>query len=69
MIMTSCALRGHFDRARDAAGINKESFQFRDLRAKAAKDTAEFTGDIRQQLEHINISMTEHYVKARKESE
>ncbi|MBX9915904.1 MAG: tyrosine-type recombinase/integrase [Nitrosomonas sp.] len=67
--LTSRALRGHFDRAREAAGINKESFQFRDLQAKAATDTAEFTGDIRQaqkQLEHTNITMTEHYVKSRK---
>lgn len=67
--LTACALRGHFDRARELAGIDKSKFQFRDLRAKAATDTAEFTGDIRQaqkQLGHSNITMTEHYVKSRK---
>lgn len=66
--LTASALRGHFDRAREAAGINKIIFQFRDLRAKAATDTTEFTGDIRQaqkQLGHTTITMTEHYVKAR----
>ena len=67
--LTSTALRGHFDRAREAAGINKESFQFRDLRGKAATDKTESSGDIRQaqkQLGHSNIAMTEHYVKSRK---
>ncbi|MBY0500099.1 MAG: tyrosine-type recombinase/integrase [Nitrosomonas sp.] len=67
--LTASALRGHFDRAREAAGISKEKFQFRDLRAKAATDTTEYTGDIRQaqkQLGHTTISMTEHYVKSRK---
>lgn len=67
--LTASALRGHFDRARNAAGIDKKTFQFRDLRAKAATDTTEFTGDIRQaqkQLGHTTISMTEHYVKSRK---
>lgn len=68
---TACALRGHFDRAREAAGINKESFQFRDLRAKAGTDKAESSGDIRQaqkQLGHSTITMTEHYVRDRKGS-
>ncbi|SDW86980.1 tyrosine-type recombinase/integrase [Nitrosomonas oligotropha] len=69
--LTACALRGHFDRAREAAGINKESFQFRDLRAKAGTDKAESSGDIRQaqkQLGHSTITMTEHYVRDRKGS-
>lgn len=67
--LTASALRGHFDRAREAAGIDKITFQFRDLRAKAATDTTEFTGDIRQaqkQLGHTTIAMTEHYVKSRR---
>ena len=70
--LTASALRGHFDRARDAAGIDKKMFQFRDLRAKAATDTTEFTEDIRQaqkQLGHTTISMTEHYIKSRKGEE
>ena len=67
--LTNDALRGHFDRAREAAGISKELFQFRDLRGKAATDKTEFSGDIRQaqkQLGHTNVSMTERYVKSRK---
>ncbi|MBV6447078.1 MAG: Tyrosine recombinase XerC [Nitrosomonas sp.] len=67
--LTASALRGHFDRAREAAGIDKKIFQFRDLRAKAATDTTELTGDIREaqkQLGHTTIAMTEHYVKSRK---
>jgi integrase len=69
--LTAYALRGHFDRAREAAGINKESFQFRDLRAKAGTDKAESSGDIREaqkQLGHSTITMTEHYVRDRKGS-
>lgn len=67
--LTGCALRGHFDRARDKAGISKELFQFRDLRGKAATDKTELCGDIRQaqkQLGHTTITMTEHYIKGRK---
>lgn len=62
-------LRAHFDRARDRAGIDKDSFQFRDLRAKAGTDKAESSGDIRQaqkQLGHKNVTTTEHYVRGRK---
>lgn len=69
--LTSDALRGHFDRARKAAGISKELFQFRDLRAKAGTDKAESSGDIRQaqkQLGHSNITMTETYIRERKGS-
>lgn len=69
--MTRDALRGHFDRAREAAGISKELFQFRDLRAKAGTDKAESSGDIRQaqkQLGHSNITMTETYIRERKGS-
>lgn len=35
--MTSAMLRNRFDDARSAAGIEKSAFQFRDLRAKAAR--------------------------------
>lgn len=67
--LTSGAMRGHFDRAREKAGISKNQFQFRDLRGKAATDKTESSGDIRQaqkQLGHSNITMTETYVRQRK---
>lgn len=67
--VTAETLRGHFDRARKKAGIKKDSFQFRDLRGKAATDKTESSGDIRQaqkQLGYTTISMTEHYVRNRK---
>ena len=54
-------------KACNAAGI--ETIQLRDLRAKAATDKAESSGDIRQaqkQLGHANVSMTEHYVRNRR---
>lgn len=66
---TVSMLRGHFDRARIAAGINKAQFQFRDIRAKAGTDTTESTGDIyraQKQLGHSNVTMTERYVRGRK---
>lgn len=62
-------LRGHFDAARKAAGIAKDAFQLRDLRAKAATDKAESTGDMQQaqkQMGHTNITMTQHYVRGRR---
>lgn len=43
--------------------------QFRDLRAKAATDKADSTGDIRQaqrQLGHTSVVMTEHYTRDRR---
>ncbi len=55
------ALRSRFDKARQAAGV---SFQFRDIRAKAATDT----GDLAHSqllLGHKRREMTEHYVKRR----
>jgi integrase len=61
------ALRFRFDRAREAAGIEKAQFQFRDLRAKAGTDK-EALSDMRQAqtlLGHGSISMTEHYVRKR----
>lgn len=66
---TYSMLREHFDKARDAAGVDKAAFQFRDLRAKAATDKAESSGDIRQaqkQLGHTTIGMTEHYTRSRR---
>ncbi|MEX3954728.1 tyrosine-type recombinase/integrase [Trinickia sp. EG282A] len=63
------ALRFRFDRARLAAGVGKDLFQFRDLRAKAGTDKTEATGDIRaaqKQLGHRSLKMTEHYVRERK---
>jgi len=63
------ALRYRFDRAREAAGIAKDEFQFRDLRAKAGTDKADLAGDIRQaqaQLGHASPGMTERYVRKRK---
>lgn len=67
--LTTRQLQWLFDKARRAIGLNHESFQFRDLRAKAGTDKAESSGDIRQaqrQLGHANITMTEHYVRNRK---
>ncbi|TYP80016.1 MULTISPECIES: tyrosine-type recombinase/integrase [Nitrosomonas] len=58
-----------FYKARDKAGIDKDKFQFRDLRAKAGTDKADSSGDIRQaqkQLGHKSVTMTEHYVRDRK---
>lgn len=46
-------------------------YQFRDLRAKAATDTEEASGNIRdaqRQLGHASVRMTEHYSRNRKGS-
>ncbi|WP_330728058.1 tyrosine-type recombinase/integrase [Burkholderia multivorans] len=61
------ALRFRFDRARDGAGIHKDAFQFRDLRAKAGTDK-ESAMDIREAqalLGHGSVTMTERYVRKR----
>ena len=55
------ALRSRFDKARDAAGV---SFQFRDIRAKAATDTGDLAHS-QLPLGHKRREMTEHYVKRR----
>ena len=55
------AMRSRFEKARTAAGV---SFQFRDLRAKAATDT----GDLalaQRLLGHKTRDMTEHYTRDR----
>lgn len=67
--MTAAMLRKRFDDARMAAGVDKNSFQLRDLRAKAGTDKAESSGDIvqaRDQLGHTTVVMTERYVRERK---
>lgn len=67
--MTAAMLRGRFDKAREAAGIPKAEFQFRDLRAKAGTDKAESSGDImqaRDQLGHTTVVMTEQYIRERR---
>ncbi len=55
------ALRSRFDKAREAA---KVSFQFRDIRAKAATDTGDLAHS-QKLLAHKNREMTEHYVRSR----
>lgn len=67
--LTLTALQLRFKAARTAAGIKTDEFQFRDLRAKAATDKTDSTGDIRQaqkQLGHKSVTMTEVYVRKRK---
>lgn len=62
-------LQTRFEKARAKAGIEKSSLQFRDLRAKAATDKADSSGDIRQaqkQLGHTTVGMTEQYVRNRR---
>jgi len=57
-------LRNRFDDARDAAGIDKALFQFRDLRAKAATETDDQSGRRGAQalLGHTTESMTAEYI-------
>ncbi|HDR9165744.1 TPA: tyrosine-type recombinase/integrase [Burkholderia vietnamiensis] len=61
------ALRFRFDRARVSAGVEKNSFQFRDLRAKAGtdKEDAEDLRSAQALLGHGSVTMTEHYVRKR----
>jgi integrase len=59
--LTYFALRSRFDKARGLAGV---SFQFRDLRAKAATDTGDLAHS-QKLLAHKNRDMTEQYVRAR----
>lgn len=54
-------LRGGFDRAREKAGV---SFQFRDLRVKAATDTEDLH-HAQKLLGHTTREMTEHYTRKR----
>lgn len=67
--LSQSAIHQRFTKARKAAGIDLESFQFRDLRAKAGTDTADTSGDIRnaqKQLGHKSVVMTETYIRARR---
>jgi integrase len=59
--VSQLALRSRFDKARELA---KVSFQFRDIRAKAATDTGDLAHS-QKLLAHKNRDMTEHYVRAR----
>lgn len=59
--MSISELRGGFDRARAKAGV---SFQFRDLRAKAATDTEDLH-HAQKLLGHTTRAMTEHYTRKR----
>lgn len=59
-------MHDRFCKARDEAKVD---FQFRDLRAKAASDKADSSGDIREaqrQMGHTSVVMTEHYVRSRR---
>ena len=58
-------LRNRFDAAREAAGIPKAEFQFRDLRATAATAVDE-AGGIKQAqalLSHTTEGMTARYIR------
>ena len=59
--LSALAMRSRFDKARTKAGV---SFQFRDIRAKAATDTGDLAHSQRL-LGHRNRDMTEHYVRQR----
>lgn len=59
--MSISELRGSFDRAWEKAGV---SFQFRDLRAKAATDTEDLH-HAQKLLGHTTRTMTEHYTRKR----
>ena len=66
--LTISMLNSRFNKARKLAGIDKNDFQFRDLRAKAGTDTANIKGikAAQSQLGHANESMTKHYVRNEK---
>lgn len=63
--MRSDALRYRFDKARAAAGIDKDLFQFRDFRAKVATETDDAAGTKAAQalLGHTTEGMTADYVR------
>lgn len=60
--MSYFAMRSRFDKAREISGV---SFQFRDLRAKAATDTGDLAHS-QMLLGHKNRSTTEIYTRDRK---
>ena len=59
------AMRYRFDKARDAAGIPKNEFQFRDLRAKVATEADDEAGTKVAQaiLGHTTEAMTAEYIR------
>lgn len=63
--LTSSMLRNRFDDAREAAGIDKATFQFRDLRAKAATEADDQDGIRAAQslLGHTTEGMTADYIR------
>lgn len=63
--LSEAMLRNRFDGAREAAGIDKALFQFRDLRAKAATDTDDAGGTRQAQalLGHSTETMTADYIR------
>lgn len=63
--LTMHALRNRFDDARARAGCEKDLFQFRDLRAKAATETDEANGVKAAQalLGHTTEGMTAEYIR------
>lgn len=65
--MTKAKLRSRFESARDAAGLDGEVFQFRDLRRKAAAELRDQGGmqSAQDLLGHANESMTEHYTSGK----
>lgn len=66
--LSASALDNRFEVARRAAGVDLNTFQFRDLRAKAATETEEQIGMQAAQnlLGHKSSGMTAHYVRNRK---
>jgi integrase len=63
--LTRFMLRDRFDAARDAAGVDKALFQFKDLRAKAATDMDDSGGTRAAQalLGHTTETMTSAYIR------
>ncbi len=64
--MTKAKLRARFEKAREAAGIKGEDFQFRDLRRKSGSDLRDLHGleAAQEQLGHKTVTQTEHYTGA-----
>jgi integrase len=63
--LTKYMLRSRFDDARARAGVKKDLFQFRDLRAKAATEVDEASGTRAAQalLGHTTEGMTADYIR------
>lgn len=63
--LTAAMLRKRFDAAREAAGIKKADFQFRDLRATAATQIDESAGirSAQSLLGHTTEGMTANYIR------